>query len=359
MTSCTICGSSLGPTARHSKQYCGTRCRVRAFRVRAALPAAVLTAEGSPADLRFCALCQQRLSAQLRQGTRFCSNACRTRAHRISGKSQSGAVLALPAPDTAGLAEALLVVLQAQDMVVGEGLRRRIQACQDRGGLNRALAQLAARSRCTPAAAEAVLNACLPRAEAASGAASLPSDCREPVDLWARIAAELTEELTALRSSESHDPTAASFATGLALIARQMEAALSRLRCHGNGGEQEGLRREALKALLLTSILPVVDNLNRGLKAMESPRNSTPLQAALRTLATKTNGQLESLLALWGVSSFEPLGQRFDPNEHDAIAQTEHERIAVGHISIVYQKGFRLGAQLVRPAQVGVVRRRV
>ena len=69
-----------------------------------------------------------------------------------------------------------------------------------------------------------------------------------------------------------------------------MEAALLHVRCHGTGSEQESLRREALKALLLTSVLPVVDNLNRGLKALESQGNSTPIQAALRTLATKTNG---------------------------------------------------------------------
>lgn len=359
MTSCTICGSSLGPTARRSKQYCGTRCRVRAFRGRATLPTSVLTAEGTPADVRFCALCQKRLSAQLRQGTRFCSTACRTRAHRISGKGQSGAVSAEPACDTAGLAEALLVVLQAQDVAVGEGLRRRIQACQDRGVLTRTLAQLAARSKPMPATAEALLTDCLPQSEAAFGAASVPSDCRDPADLWEQIGASLTAELTALRSSDSKDPTAASFATGMALIARQMEAAQPQVHCHGNGSEQEGLRREALKALLLTSALPVVDNLNRGLKAMESHNNSTQTQAALWALANKTNGQLESLLALWGVSSFDPLGQLFDPNEHEAIAQTEDERIEVGHISIVYQKGFRLGAQLMRPAQVGVVGRRV
>lgn len=359
MTSCKICGSSLGPTARRSKHYCGTRCRVRAFRGRATLPTSVLTAEASPADLRFCALCQQRLSAQLRQGTLFCSTACRARAYRVAGKGQSGAASVGPACDTAGLAEALLVVLQAQGVVVGEGLRLRIQVCQDRGVLTRTLAQLAARSKPMPAAAEALLNVCLPRSEAALGAASGPSDYRDPVDLWAQIAAALTAELTGLRSSEREDPTAASFATGLALIARQMEAALPHVRCHGTGSEQERPHREALKALLLTSVLPVVDNLNRGLRAMESHNNSTPLQTTLRTLATRTNGQLESLLALWGVSSFDPLGQRFDPNEHEAIAQTEDERIEAGHISIVYQKGFRLGAQLVRPAQVGVVRRGV
>ncbi len=359
MTSCTICGSSLGPTARRSKQYCGTRCRVRAFRGRATLPTSVLTAEGPPADLRFCALCQQRLSSQLRQGTRFCSTACRTRAHRASGKGQQGAISADPACDTAGLAEALLVVLQAQGVVVGEGLRRRIEACQDRGVLTQTLTQLAARSKPMPAAAEALLNAFLPRSEAASGAGSVPSDCRDPVDQWEQIGVQLTTELTALRSSESKDPTAASFAIGLALIARQMKAAQPQVHFHGNSSEQEGLRREALKALLLASVLPVVDNLNRGLKALEFHESSTPLQAALRTLATKTHGQLESLLALWGVSSFDPLGQLFDPNEHEAIAQTEDERIEVGHISVVYQKGFRLGAQLMRPAQVGVVGRRV
>jgi len=251
------------------------------------------------------------------------------------------------------------VVLQVQDVVVGEGLWRHIQACQDRGVLTRILAQLAARSKPMPAAAEALLNACLPQSEAASGAASVPSNCRDPVDLWAQIGVELTAELTALRSSESNDPAAASFVTGLTLVARRMETALSHVRCHGNGSEQEGLRREALKALLPTSILPVVDNLNRGLKAMESHKNSKQAQAALWALANRTNSQLESLLALWGVSSFDPLGQHFDPNEHEAIAQTEDERIEVGHISIVYQKGFRLGAQLMRPAQVGVVGRRV
>ena len=359
MTICTICGSSLGPTARRSKQYCGTRCRVRAFRGRATLPTSVLTAEASLADLRFCALCQQRLPAQLRQGTRFCSTACRTRAHRISEKGQSGAASAIPAYDTAGLAEAPLVVLQAQNVVVGEGLRRRIQACHDQGLLTSALAQLAARSGSTQAGAEALLNACLPQSKAASGVASVSSDCRNPVALWAQIGAELTAELTALRSSESHHPTAASFATGLALIARQMEAALPQVRSHGSETEQAALRRETLSALLLTSVLPVVDNLHRGLKALDPHGELTPVLVALRTLASKSYSQLGSMLALWDVSSFEPIGQRFDPHEHEAIAHTDDEWAEPGHISVVYQHGFRLGAQLVRPAQVGVVRKRL
>lgn len=71
-----------------------------------------------------------------------------------------------------------------------------------------------------------------------------------------------------------------------------------------------------------------------------------PLEATLREFVTA--------LGRFGVESFAPHGEAFDPNQHEAMAQTPVEGAESGTVTEVYQAGYRIGETILRPARVVV-----
>jgi molecular chaperone GrpE len=59
-------------------------------------------------------------------------------------------------------------------------------------------------------------------------------------------------------------------------------------------------------------------------------------------------------LARVGVESFAPLGEMFDPNQHEAVASQPAEDAESGTVTEVYQAGYRLNETILRPARVVV-----
>ena len=59
-------------------------------------------------------------------------------------------------------------------------------------------------------------------------------------------------------------------------------------------------------------------------------------------------------LARVGIEPFSPKGEQFDPQHHEAIAQQPVEGAAAGTVVEVYQRGYRLGDNVLRPARVVV-----
>jgi molecular chaperone GrpE len=55
-----------------------------------------------------------------------------------------------------------------------------------------------------------------------------------------------------------------------------------------------------------------------------------------------------------GVEEMAPVGQPFDPNLHEAIAQEPSEEIPEGHVLRQWKAGFHIGDRLLRPAAVVV-----
>lgn len=66
-------------------------------------------------------------------------------------------------------------------------------------------------------------------------------------------------------------------------------------------------------------------------------------------------GQLKGVIEQNGVKEVNPVGQKFDPNIHEAIKyeQTE-DKAKAGTITSVIEKGYMLGSKLIRPAKVVV-----
>ncbi|HXQ01145.1 MAG TPA: nucleotide exchange factor GrpE [Solirubrobacteraceae bacterium] len=98
-------------------------------------------------------------------------------------------------------------------------------------------------------------------------------------------------------------------------------------------------------AKLAKELLPALDNLDRAIEAAEA---EDPLLAGVRLVRS----ELGAALARLGIEAFVPLGEQFDPNLHEAVAQQPVEGAASGTVAEVFQSGYRMGESIVRPARV-------
>ena len=101
------------------------------------------------------------------------------------------------------------------------------------------------------------------------------------------------------------------------------------------------------KADAIAKLLPVYDNLERAL-------NQNTEDAAYKKGVEMTMTQLVSIFASMGVEIFGEKGDAFDPNLHNAVMHTEEEGIEENTITLVFQKGFKLGDKIIRFAMVQV-----
>jgi molecular chaperone GrpE len=98
-------------------------------------------------------------------------------------------------------------------------------------------------------------------------------------------------------------------------------------------------------AKLAKELLPALDNLDRAIEAAEA---EDPLLAGVRLVRS----ELAGALARVGIEAFAPLGEAFDPNQQEAMAQQPVEGAASGTVAEVYQDGYRMGDTIIRPARV-------
>jgi molecular chaperone GrpE len=115
--------------------------------------------------------------------------------------------------------------------------------------------------------------------------------------------------------------------------------------------ERSDLSRYA-GAEVVREILPVVDNLERALRA--APGSSDD---QIRDGVAIILRQLQDILSRIGLSEIESLGKPFDPHVHEAVSQTETEEHPEGTVLDVFQRGYQFKDRLLRPAMVSVARR--
>lgn len=77
--------------------------------------------------------------------------------------------------------------------------------------------------------------------------------------------------------------------------------------------------------------------------------------ADLFTGVELTAKQLEKTLGRYGVSAFDPTGDKFDPNRHEALYQAPVAGKDVGTVLACSKKGWMLKDRVLRAAQVGIV----
>jgi len=98
---------------------------------------------------------------------------------------------------------------------------------------------------------------------------------------------------------------------------------------------------------LLREIVPVLDDLQRGLGALPPDEQDSKLAEGMRWVEQK----FLSTLKKHGVTPIESLGQTFDPSVHEAV---EADPTGGDTVVAVYAPGYRLGEGVLRPAMVKV-----
>lgn len=101
---------------------------------------------------------------------------------------------------------------------------------------------------------------------------------------------------------------------------------------------------------LLESLLPVIDNFEFGLQAAKAEGEQSPVLLGM----TMVQKQLVDFLRENGVEEIEAIGQKFDPNLHDAVSQQPASDTPEGTILSQIRRGYRLRDRLLRPASVVV-----
>jgi molecular chaperone GrpE len=104
---------------------------------------------------------------------------------------------------------------------------------------------------------------------------------------------------------------------------------------------------ERAVAKVARELLPALDHLELALKAAAGHEDVVKGFAMV-------SGELQAALGRVGIEAFAPTGERFDPNEHEAMAQAPIEGAEPGTVAEVYQQGYRINGTVLRPARVVV-----
>ena len=127
--------------------------------------------------------------------------------------------------------------------------------------------------------------------------------------------------------------------------------------------EQENLRKRAERdrrdaetyggQKLARDLLSVNDNMKRALETITDDQREA--NKGLIDGIELTQRELLSAFATHKIIPVSPaVGDKFDPNLHQAMFEAPFPDVKAGHILQVMNEGFMIGDRLLRPAQVGV-----
>ncbi len=98
-------------------------------------------------------------------------------------------------------------------------------------------------------------------------------------------------------------------------------------------------------------LLPVVDNLERALAAIDAADEGQKSVAEGLELTLKS---FMEVLARYKIEAIDPAGQPFDAELHQAVSMVPNPDLEANTVMDVFQKGYTLNGRLVRPAMVVV-----
>jgi len=130
--------------------------------------------------------------------------------------------------------------------------------------------------------------------------------------------------------------------------------------------EMENLRRRTEREIIdgrlygiagfARDVLGIADNMRRALEAV-GPDLREKAEAGVKALVEGvelTERELLKMLEKHGIKKFEPMGEKFDPNLHQAMYEVPDTGVPSGIVVQVIQPGFKIGERVLRPAMVAV-----
>ena len=127
-------------------------------------------------------------------------------------------------------------------------------------------------------------------------------------------------------------------------LAQRTRAELENFR--KRAAREAALTGERAKANMVRELLPVLDNLERALASAGDDEQH------LADGVKMVHAQLVATLEREGIQPFDPLGETFDPECHEALSTREDGES--GLVLDVVEKGYKLNGTVLRPARVVV-----
>lgn len=100
----------------------------------------------------------------------------------------------------------------------------------------------------------------------------------------------------------------------------------------------------------LVKMLPIIDDFERALASLPDDMKDNPWINGVTLIQSK----FQKLLEEYEVSIIDPVGELFDPNQHEAVGRDDDTDVESGHVSATLQKGYQCGERVLRPALVRV-----
>jgi len=103
-------------------------------------------------------------------------------------------------------------------------------------------------------------------------------------------------------------------------------------------------------------VLTVADSMHLALEALDTElreKSDSSVKVLLDGVEI-TERALLNALDKHGVKRIDPIGQKFDPNKHQAMYEAENASVPAGHVAQVVQAGYLIGDRVLRPALVAV-----
>ncbi len=101
-----------------------------------------------------------------------------------------------------------------------------------------------------------------------------------------------------------------------------------------------------VKGEVLKTLLPSIDNLERAIAAPDGEEYRKGVDMVI--------AQFEDSLKAMGLEEIPALGETFDPEVHHAVMREDADGVEPETVTEVFQKGYRLGKRVLRPAMVKV-----
>jgi molecular chaperone GrpE len=185
----------------------------------------------------------------------------------------------------------------------------------------------------------------------------MPSESQKPPhETYDAALQDPSEDPTSADGSATPDATADPLAEARAEAGRLKEAWMR------TAADFDNFRKRARRELedarkagreeILRDLLPVFDNLERGIQSAKQAPDVRAVTDGLQMILK----QFESTLAKLGISKVGTIGQSFDPGIHEAIQQVETSEHPAGTVVAEVQPGYMAGDKLIRAAMVVVAK---
>ena len=112
-------------------------------------------------------------------------------------------------------------------------------------------------------------------------------------------------------------------------------------------GKEREMLYNSLLADIVSSFLPVIDNLEKAAEAKTEDENyKQGLELVLK--------QFKDVLTKFGVEEIKTVGETFDPEVHEAVSSIQDETKGEKEIVQDFRKGYKVGTKVIRHAMVVV-----